>query len=101
MNNTSNGYTLQGVYIANGFLGVIIDLSQVYLAIYDTHIIPFSYTGSENVDMTDNRISLNIPIKINGELVLHTRNDDGSVLRCVQVVQVLLFDKTHSMGEHQ
>ena len=33
LNNTSNGYTLQGVYNANPYIGIITDLSQVCLAI--------------------------------------------------------------------
>ena len=47
LNNTSNEYILQGVYNANSYLGTITPLQQVLLAIYDTDIIPFSYTGSE------------------------------------------------------
>ena len=58
LNNTNNEYRLQGVYNVNGFLGVITELSQVSLAIYDTDIIPFSYTGSENIGITNNQISL-------------------------------------------
>ena len=42
LNNTSNEYTLQGVSNVNGFLGVITELPQVFLAIYDTDIFPFS-----------------------------------------------------------
>ena len=45
-NNTSNEYTLQDVYNANSYLGTITSLQQVFLAIYGTDIIPFSYTGS-------------------------------------------------------
>ena len=36
LNGTSNEYTLQGVYNANGSLGAVADLSQVFLEIYDT-----------------------------------------------------------------
>ena len=36
LNNTSNEYDLQSVYNGNGFLGITTDLSQVFLAIYDT-----------------------------------------------------------------
>ena len=45
LNGTSNEYDLQSVYNANGFIGIITELQQVCLAIYDTDIIPFSYTG--------------------------------------------------------
>ena len=34
------------------------DLSQVCLAIYDTNAQPFTYTGSEHIDMTNNQVSL-------------------------------------------
>ena len=37
LNNTSNEYTLQGVYNANSHIGTITELSQVYLAIYYVH----------------------------------------------------------------
>ena len=50
------------------------------LARYGTDIIPFSYTGSENIDITDNQISLNLPIKINNEIVLNPRAYDGAVV---------------------
>ena len=79
LNGASNGYDLQSVHNVNGLLGVITELSQVCLAIYDTDIIPFSYTGSENIDFTDNQISLNFQIKINNEIVLHPRAYDGAV----------------------
>ena len=32
-----------------------------------------TYTGSENIDITDNQISLNFPLKINDEIVMHPR----------------------------
>ena len=38
-----------------------------------------SYTGSENIDITDNQISLNLPITINHEIVLNPRAYDGAV----------------------
>ena len=63
LDNTITGYTLQGVYNANSYLGTITSLQQVFLAIYDTDIIPFSYTGSENIDITANQLSLELPIK--------------------------------------
>ena len=52
LNNTSNEYTLQGVYNANPYIGSITELSQVFLAIYDTTVSPQTYTGSENIDTT-------------------------------------------------
>ena len=66
LNNTSNEYDLQSVYNGNGFLGIITDLQQVFLAIYDTAVSPHTYTGSENIDATDNQISLNLSLKVNG-----------------------------------
>ena len=38
LNSTSNEYTLQGVSTANGSIGSITELSQVFLAIYYTGI---------------------------------------------------------------
>ena len=61
------------MYDASSVLGVITDLSQVYLAMYDTSLSPFTCTGSENIDITDNNISLNLPMKINDEVVLQPR----------------------------
>ena len=81
LNNTSNEYDSQSVYNGNSYIGIITDLSQVFLAIYDTTVSPQTYTGSENVDITDNRISLNFPLKINDEVVLHPRNYDGAVFQ--------------------
>ena len=46
--------------------------------IYGTETPPYNYTGSENIDITDNRISLNFPSKINNEIVMHPRNYDGA-----------------------
>ena len=63
LNNTSNEYTLQGVYNANSHIGSITDLSQVCLATYDTTVSPQTYTGSENIDITNNEISLSFPLK--------------------------------------
>ena len=76
MKNTNNDYTLQGVYNANSYLGTIAPLRQVFLAMYGTDIIPFSYTGSENIDITDN---VKISMKIYDEVVLHPRAYDGAV----------------------
>ena len=57
----SNEYDLQPVYNANIFIGIITELSQVYLATHDTNINPFSHTGSKNVDIAENDVSLNSP----------------------------------------
>jgi hypothetical protein len=73
LKNTSNEYTLQGVYTANSYIGTINSLQDVYLALYDTNTNPNSYTGSENIDITGNQISLNFPLKINGEIVINPR----------------------------
>ena len=54
LNNTSHEYDLQSAYNGNGFLGIITELSQVYLTMYDTTVYPYTYTGSENIDITDN-----------------------------------------------
>ena len=62
LNNTSNGYGLQSVYNGNGFLRIITELPQVFLAIYDTGISSHTYTGNENIDITTNQISLKCPI---------------------------------------
>ena len=73
MNDTSNEYTLQGVYNANSYIGSINALQDVYLAMYDTTVSPQTYTGSENIDITVNQISLRFPLKINDEIVMHPR----------------------------
>ena len=46
LNNTSNEYTLQGVYNASSYIGGITELPHVFLAIYDTTVSPQTYTGS-------------------------------------------------------
>ena len=73
LNNTSNEYDLQSVYNGNSFIGIITDLQQVFLALYDRDTNPYNYTGSENIDITNNEISLNFPLKINDEIVMHPR----------------------------
>ena len=73
LNNTSNEYTLPGVYNANGFIGSTTELSQVFLAIYDTEVYPQTYTGSGNIDITNNEISLTFPLTIDDEIVLNPR----------------------------
>lgn len=74
LNNTSNEYTLQSVYTTNSHIGTITELQDVYLTIYDTNTNPHSYTGNENIDITDNQISLTFPLKINDEIIMHPRN---------------------------
>ena len=73
LNTTSNEYTIQGVYNANSYIGIITELSQVFLAIYDISISPSTHTGSENIDITNNEISLTFPIKTNDEICFHPR----------------------------
>ena len=64
LNNTSNEYTLQGVYTANSYIGSINALQDVYLVLYDTTVSPQTYTGSENIDITKRDfIKLSIKIK--------------------------------------
>ena len=46
---------------------------------YGTSVQSFTYTGSENIDITYNRVSLNSIIKANGEIVLNPRAYDGAV----------------------
>ena len=70
---------MQGVSNANSYLGTITFLQQVFLAMYDTDTMPFSYTGSETIDITYNQIPLNISIRINGEIVVNPRAYDGAV----------------------
>ena len=52
---------------------------RYFLAIYDTSVSPYSYTGSENIDITDNQISLKLPLNVNDEVVLNPRAYDGAV----------------------
>ena len=73
LSHTSNGYTIQGVCTANGFIGSINELQQVFLAIYGTGISSYTYTGSENINVTNNEISLTFPLNINDGVVLNPR----------------------------
>ena len=43
---------------------------------YDTSVSPQTYTGSENIDITSNEISLNLPLTINNESFLNPRVND-------------------------
>ena len=69
LNSTINGYTLQGVYNANSYIGTTSDLPQIFLAIYEIQTQSAIYTGSENIDITCNQISLNFPIETHDEIV--------------------------------
>ena len=91
LNNTSNEYTLQGVYNANSYIRTITSLQQVFLAIYDTENSPYSYTGSENIDITNKQISLKFPIKVNDEIVFHPRNYDGAVFEMLSGTDMFVF----------
>ena len=73
LNNTSKEYDLQSVYNGNSYIGIITELQQVFLAIYDTGSSPAAYTGGENIDITNNEISLNLPLKVNDEICLNPR----------------------------
>ena len=73
LNNTNNECTLHGVYNANSYIGSITKLQQVFLAIYDTAVSPQTYTGSENIDITNNEISLSFPLEIDDEIILNPR----------------------------
>ena len=94
-NDTSNGYDLQSVYTANGFIGSIAELQQVFLTIDDTAVSPHIYTGSENIDITDDRISINFLSKVNGEVVFSPRNYDGAVFEMSSGTGNFLFSTKH------
>ena len=48
-NNSSNEYDIQAVYNSSSFIGTFTELQHAFLAMYDTHISPFSYSGSETL----------------------------------------------------
>ena len=98
LNNTSNDYSLQGESNANGFIGTINDLSQVCLAIYDTTNSPYTYTGSENIDITNNQIPLKLPININDEICFHPRNYDGTVFDMLSGTDLVAFSQNSIHG---
>ena len=98
LNNTSNEYTLQGVYNANSYLGTITPLQQVPLAIYDIDSIPLSYTGNENIDITNNQIALSFPLKINNEIVLNPRAYDGAVFEMVSGTDNYAYSQNTTHG---
>ena len=47
---------------------------HICLAIYDIPIEPVTYTVSEDIDITNNQISLDFLIEIIGEIVMHPRS---------------------------
>ena len=98
LNNTSNEYTIQDVKNANSYLGTIASLQQVSLAIYGTYIIPFSYTGSKSIDITNNEISLNFPIKINNEVVSHPRAYGGAVFDMLSSTDTVAYQQISLHG---
>ena len=83
LNGTSDEYDLQSVYDGNGFLGITSDLSQVYLTMYDATVSPYTCTGSENITITYNEISLTFHIKVDDEVVLNSRAYDGAVFEMI------------------
>ena len=91
LTGTSNEYDLQSVCNVNGLLGVITELAQVFLAICDTGIIPFSYTGSGNIGITGNQISLNFSMEVNNETVLNPRAYDGAVFEIISGTDNFVF----------
>ena len=40
---------------------------------YDAAISPYTDTGSENIDITNNQISFTFPLKINDEVVFKSK----------------------------
>ena len=83
--------------IYNQFIMVIhtLELSQNYhkyfLAIYGTSVSPYSYTGSENIDITYNRIQLNFLLKVNDEVSLNPRAYDGAVFEICSGTDSFIF----------
>ena len=93
---TSNEYDLQAIYKCNGLIGIITELSQVYLATYDTHAQPFVYACSENIDITDNQLSLIFTIKIINEIVLNPRAYDNAVFEMIYGTGIFCFSAKHN-----
>ena len=50
---------------------------------YDTTVSPYTCTGSENIDITANRISLTFPLRINDEVILNPRAYAGAVFEMI------------------
>jgi len=61
------------------------------LTLYDTAISPNTFTSCENIDITNNQISLNFPIYINGEFTFHPRMYDGTVFGMTSGTDMLAF----------
>jgi len=57
LNNGSNEYTIHQVYIANSYIGTITELSQVFLAMYDSEVIIKDYYTKSEIDELDNELS--------------------------------------------
>ena len=66
-------------------------ITSVCLATYDTSVSPSTYTGSENIDITNNELPLNFPLTINDELVLNPRNYDGAVFEMSSGTDKFIF----------
>ena len=54
-------------------------MADIYNVIYsnteiDTLLANQTYTGSENIDITNNQLSLTFPLKVNGEIVMNPRS---------------------------
>ena len=65
--------------------------NKYFLAICDTANSPNTYTGSENIDITDNKISLEFPSKVNGEIVMHPRAYGGEVFDMISGTDMFFF----------
>ena len=96
LNNTSNEYTLQVVYDTNGFYRKYHRIITSILAIYDTTVPPYSYTGSGNIDITDDQISLSFSLGVNGEVFLNTGNYDGAVFEMSSATEIFYLSTKHS-----
>ena len=57
LNNGSNEYTINQVYIANSYIGTITELSQVFLAMYDSEVIIKDYYTKSEIDDLDDELS--------------------------------------------
>ena len=58
-----------------------------------------TYTGSENIDLTDNQISLKLPIKINDEIIPNPRLNEYFELHAG--TSGFHYYKTSQMGHNQ
>ena len=96
LDGTSNEYDLQSASNGKGFIVALTELSQICLAIYDTNIQPFTYTGSERTGITYNQVPLNPPNKRNDEIVLHPRAYDGAVVDMFSGTDIFAFSTKHN-----